>query len=223
MWQKYKVEVEESEIIKKLREQDELEEKDDDKELGEGDASSPDLGKVSEYGKGIVTGVNYIDTEIIRRNREEEKIREEKIRGIQELLKVQREKAIQILNTTEGINNQIKRPDLYFSRKKKDIDDRIKEDIVPEIIAKNGINKDGSNLKMCKLFTGKYRWIPSKGKNNGGMLAIYFEFYLKITMGLPKSEWKLPDYDIANEKLDEAAEYVEKVVESFLSKDRNAH
>lgn len=223
MWQKYKIEVEESEIIKKLREQDEFEEKDIDKGSGEEDINSPDFGKVLEYGKGIITGVNYIDTEIIRRNKEEEKIREEKIKGIQELLKIEREKAIQILNTTESINNQIKRPDLYFSRKKKDIDDRIKEDIVPDIIAKNGINKDDNNLKLCRLFTGKYKWIPSKGKNNGGMLAIYFEFYLKCIMGLPKSEWKLTDYDIANEKLDEAAEYAEKVIENFSDKDRNIY
>lgn len=216
MWQKYKVEVEESEIIKKLREHDELEEKGDTGKTGEGDINSPDFGKASEYGEGIITGIDYIDTEIIRRNKEEEKIREEKIRGIQELLKVEREKAVQILNTTEGINNQIKRPDQYFSRKKKDIDNRIKEDIVPEIMAKNGINKEDSDLKSCRLFTGKYRWISSKAKNNGGMLAMYFEFYLKNTIGMPKSEWKLSDYDIANEKLDEAAEYVVKVIESFI-------
>ena len=47
------------------------------------------------------------------------------------------------------------------------------------------------------------------------MLAIYFQAYLKNTMGIPKDEWKLSDYDIANEKLDEAVEYVEKVIESF--------
>jgi superfamily II DNA or RNA helicase len=216
MWEKYKVEVEESEIIKKLREQDELELKEVPKKPGD-DINTVDFGNASEEGDGVVTGIDFIDTEIIRRNKEEEKIREEKIRGIQELLKVERERAIQVLNTTEGIGNQIKRPDQYFSRKKKDIDIRIKEDIVPAIIAKSGIDKDASDLKNCRLFTGRYKWISSKIKNNGGMLAVYFEFYLKNTMGLPKSEWKLSDYDIANEKLDEAAEYVERIVESFLN------
>lgn len=218
MWQKYKVEVEESEIIQKLREYNELQEKEGSSNPNGTDKGVIEFGNVLEDGDGIVTSIDFIDTEIIRRNKEEEKIREEKIMGIQELLKVEREKAIQILNTTESIDNQIKRPDQYFSRKKKDIDNRIKEDIVPEIMTKNGINKDDNNLKKCRLFTGRYGWISSKAKNNGAMLAVYFEFYLKNTMGLPRSEWKLSDYDIANEKLDEAVEYAEKVVENFINK-----
>ncbi len=218
MWQKYKVEVEESEIIKKLREYDELQEKEGTKGYDGTDKETIEFGNAIEDGNGVITSIDFVDTEIIRRNKEEEKIREEKIKGIQEILKVEREKAIQILNTTEGIDNQIKRPDQYFSRKKKDIDNRIKEDIVPEIIAKNHIDKNDNSLRRCRLFTGKYGWVPAKGKNNGGMLAIYFEFYLKKSMGVPKSEWKLADYDIANEKLDEAAEYVERIVENFLNK-----
>lgn len=217
MWQKYKIEVEESEIIKKIREEDELQGKRETTSSDGERTNESDIGAASEDGQGVITGVNFVDTEIIRRNREEEKIREEKIKGIQELLKVERERALQILNTTEGISNNIKRPDQYFSRKRKDIDSRIKEDIVPSIIAKNGIDKNGVNLKNCRLFTSKYKWISNRVKNNGGMLAVYFETYLKNTMGIPKSEWKLPDYDIANEKLDEAIEYVEKVIESFMN------
>ncbi|AGF59433.1 superfamily II DNA or RNA helicase [Clostridium saccharoperbutylacetonicum] len=217
MWQKYKIEVEESEIIKKIREEDELQETIERTSSNKDEVDEVDIGIASEDGQGATTRVDFVDTEIIRRNREEEKIREEKIKGIQEILKVERERAIQILNTTEGINNNIKRPDQYFSRKRKDIDSRIKEDIVPSIIAKNSIDKNGVELKNCRLFTNKYRWISNRIKNNGGMLAVYFETYLKNTMGIPKSEWKLSDYDIANEKLDEVVEYVEKVIESFMN------
>lgn len=216
MWEKYKVEVEESEIIKCLSKKDELEDK-HKPVSGSDEENEMDIGKAVESGDGTITGVSYIDTELIRRNREEERVREEKIKGIQSVLKIEREKAIQILNTTEGIENNIKRPDQYFSRKRKDIDVRIKEEIVPSIIAKNKIDKYGTELKACRLFSGKYRWIAyGKRKNNNmAMLAIYFQAYLKNTMGIPKDEWKLSDYDIANEKLDEAVEYVEKVIESF--------
>ncbi|MBY7009040.1 DEAD/DEAH box helicase [Clostridium botulinum] len=215
MWEKYKIEVEESEIIKKIREEEELGEKKESTNNCEQQTNNIDIGMASEYGDGSITGIDFIDTEIIRRNKEEEKAREEKIKGIQEILKVEREKAIEILNTTEGIDNNIKRPDQYFSRKRKDIDSRIKEDIVPSIIVKNQINKNGQELKKCRLFTSRYKWIATKIKNNSGMLAVYFEAYLKNIMGIPKSEWKLSDYDIANEKLDEAVEYVEKVIENF--------
>lgn len=215
MWQKYKVEVEESEIIKSLTFKNEI--------ISNGSSSNGntepkeiDFGDVSESGKGIITGVEYIDTDLIRRNKEEELAREKKIQELQKVLQLDRERVIQILNTTESVDNDIKRPDKYFSRKRKDIDIRIKEDIVPAIVAKNGIDKDGNELKSCILFRNQYSWIARKIKNNAGMLAVYFEYYLKITMGISKKDWKLTDYDIANDKLDEAEEYVEKVIESFV-------
>ena len=215
MWEKYKVEVEESEIIKSLNKRDELDER--HKSSGSKDENNEiDIGNAVESGNGTITGVPYVDTEIIRRNKEEERVREEKIKSIQDVLKIERERAIQILNTTEGIDNNIRRPDQYFSRKRKDIDVRIKEEIVPDIVAKNKIDKNGTELKDCRLFNSKYKWIATRIKGNAGMLAVYFEAYLKNVMGIPKSEWKLSDYDIANEKLDEAVEYVEKVIESFI-------
>ena len=216
MWERYKVEVEESEIIKSLSGKDMLQDRGETYIGKEIDKSDSEIGKALEDGSGTITGTNYIDTEIIRRNKEEEKLREEKIKGIQKYLNIEREKAIQILNTTEGIENNIRRPDQYFSKKRKDIDIRIKEEIVPELIAKNKIDRNGIELKKCRLFISRYKWIPSKINNNIGMLAVYFETYLKNTMGIPKSEWKLSDYDIANKKLDEAVEYVEKVIESFM-------
>lgn len=215
LWKKYKIEIQESEIIKRLKDADTL---NDEKNGSINDAKviEVDFGKAQEAGIGTLDSEDYLDTELLRRNKEEEKIKEEKIKKLQELLKLNREEAVRILNAAESEESSIKRPDKYFSQKKKDIDDSIKEDIVPKLIVDYNIDQKGNTLKECRLFRGKYNWISKNIKDNGGMLAVYFEQYLKNEIGSSRNGWKLSDYDIAFSKLDEAVEYVKKVLEEYM-------
>ena len=62
---------------------------------------------------------------------------------------------------------------------------------------------------------GKNKWIANN-KNNGAMLAIYFNTYLKNELGKKREEWNVSDYDIAFEKLKVAEEFVEKVLREYF-------
>lgn len=217
LWEKYKVEIHESEIIKNLKENDEIhfeQAKDTNKD---GKVIEVDFGKASESGLGELEIEDYLDTELLRMHKEQEKTREEKIKKIQELLNLGREEAITVINSAESESSSIKRPDKYFSQKRKDIDVYIKEDIVPRLISQYNIVQKDNNLIGCRLFNNQYSWIKKRKTDNGGMLSIYFQQYLKSTIGAPRKDWRLSDYDIAFEKLNEAVEFVEIVLEEYFN------
>ncbi|MFZ5945658.1 MAG: DEAD/DEAH box helicase [Bacillota bacterium] len=217
LWEVYKKEIQESEIIKHLKEVDFIEEGD---EPTTGEASNTritDVGKAKEYGTGKLVGDVYLTTELIKRKKEEDSKREQKILEIQKILKVNREEAAKIIDQVNSEESDIKRPDKYFASKKKDIDVTIKENIVPGIISKYNIDQHADNLKNSGLFRNKFSWIAKNLKDNGGMLAVYFIQYLNNEIGTKKEYWTIDDYDIAFAKLPQCVEYVEKVIEDYLN------
>ncbi|WP_058953199.1 DEAD/DEAH box helicase family protein [Clostridium tyrobutyricum] len=121
------------------------------------------------------------------------------------------------LEQTEGQNSDIKRPDKYFATKRKNIDLDIKEKIVPCIITDLNIEQKANNLKNCRLFTNRYRWIPKRIKDNGGMLAVYFSSYLNNEIGYKRDSWTIDDYNIAYDKLPQCIEYVKNVLADYLN------
>ncbi|MBV4441272.1 DEAD/DEAH box helicase [Clostridium tyrobutyricum] len=218
LWKYYKKEMQESEIIKHLREFDELEdiESTDNKKIN--DTNSDDsYGLAGESGNGKLIGDTYMTTELIKRKKEEDKKQEAQIIQLQKILNVNRENAIKILEQTEGQNSDIKRPDKYFATKRKNIDLDIKEKIVPCIITDLNIEQKANNLKNCRLFTNRYRWIPKRIKDNGGMLAVYFSSYLNNEIGYKRDSWTIDDYNIAYDKLPQCIEYVKNVLADYLN------
>ncbi|GAB6172039.1 hypothetical protein JCM15765_15170 [Paradesulfitobacterium aromaticivorans] len=126
LWNTYKIEIQESEIIKNLNETDIIYDSPDPSD-GNKELSQLDIGQASERGTGKIIGDVYLTTAIIKKKQEEEKIREEKIIEIQKILQINREEALKVINLTENKDSDIKRPDKYFSSKKKDIDVTIKD------------------------------------------------------------------------------------------------
>lgn len=130
------------------------------------------------------------------------------------------EQALSIYNQTRSQDTAaFKRPDLYFANRKKNLDDQIREILVPQLITRFHINQLAKDLENCRLFTGKYSWIKSRISDNGGMLAAYFNAYLKNEIGKNREEWNVSDYDIAFSKLSVAEEFVEKVLAEYLHLD----
>ncbi len=217
LWGVYKKEIEESEIIKYLKEHDVLEEDPTRPTTGNAEPVQTDIGIATERGNGELIGDFYLTTAVIKRKQEEDKIREKKIAEIQAILKINREEALKVIKLTENKDADIKRPDKYFASRKKDIDVTIKEIIVPELINKFKIPQQSNNLKDCPLFQSRhYSWIKDRVKDNGGMLAVYFTQYLNFEIGAKRAFWTIDDYETANEKLPEVVEYAEKVLEDFL-------
>ena len=52
--------------------------------------------------------------------------------------------------------------------------------------------------------------------NNAGMLAVYFNTYLKYEMGKSREEWSIDDYKLANQKLDTMYNYIDTSLQGLL-------
>jgi superfamily II DNA or RNA helicase len=224
LWKYYKEQIQESEIIKYIKEQESESELDLETKNGSQQTYNQDrtIGVAKEIGDGNLTTDTYLNTELIRKYKEEQKLRDEKLEELQKILNIDRDKALSLLNQSESEKSPIKRPDKYFARRKKDIDVRIKEEIVPHLIIKHNIDKQTDELRRTSLFRYKYGWIPGflekkSTVNNASLLAVYFINYLNNEIGKKKKEWNNSDYDIAYEKLDQVVDYVDKILEEFIT------
>jgi superfamily II DNA or RNA helicase len=195
LWKYYKVQIQESEIIKYLKEQEYEMALDLDRDYDCESTYKQDrtIGLATEIGNGELFTDTYLTTELICKHREEQKIINEKIEELQKILNIDRGKALSLLKQSEGIKSEIKRPDKYFARRKKDIDVKIKEEIVPELIVKNKINKGTDELRKSSLFKHRYSWIPgflekTNKVNNASLLAVYFINYLNDEIGKKKKD-----------------------------------
>ncbi|MBU3161047.1 restriction endonuclease subunit R [Clostridium frigoris] len=215
LWEYYKQQMEESELIKELKDIDVMP---DDKEHQYNYEKSKGIsyGIAKEYGEGTVIADRYMTTEILKRRKAEEIEREKKIDKLQKLLNVDREKAKSMIDTAESDDNQAKRPDKYYANKKHGFDTYIKNEIVPYLINKLVIDKESTNLKDCQLFSGKYRWIISKIKNNGGYLAVYFTQFTNDIIGKVRGDWKVEEFDRARDQLDNQVMYVKDIILAYL-------
>lgn len=220
LWEKYKIELQESEVIKHLQDENIL---DGGRDLsGNGNLSGAGgeivpLGVVNEKGTGKLTADAYLNTELIKKQQEEERKQKESIDKLQELLHIDYEQARSIYNQTrtEG-TAAFKRPDVYFANRKKNLDVQIREIIVPQLITRYGINQSSNNLCECRLFKAKYSWIKNAASDNGALLAMYLNTYLRNEIGKKREEWSVADFDIAFEKLSVAEEFVERVLKEYL-------
>ena len=217
LWEYYKTEIQESEIIKHLKDIDYLFPETAVADKGASNKRDHNVGNATEIGMGQIIGDVYLTTELIKQKRSEDRKREQKILELQKLLQIERDEAAQILDTTTSSKSEIKRPDLYFSSKRIDIDSAIKESIVPNLLVKFNIDKDADSLKLCGLFRNNYRWIPSRILVNGGMLVVYFSTYLKNEIGRARDDWSIADYEVAYEKLPQIEEYVVKILEDYFN------
>lgn len=216
LWNRYKIEIQESEVIRHLQDENSI--IDDEKDnipLNPLAENIVPIGKVIEDGHGMISEDNYLDTELLRRHKEEERKKKKDIEKLKKLLSIDYEQALSIYNQTRT-TDAIKRPDLYFASRKKNIDTEIKEVIVPELITKYSIDQYDNNLKECRLFKNKYSWIGNGKNDNGAMLAMYLNMYLKDEIGKSRSEWITSDYDNAFDKLPVVREYIEKILQDYL-------
>lgn len=215
LWEKYKIEIQESEIIKHLQEVNDI--LDNDYEPTGDSRDEIAYGNVHENGNGHINEDPYLTTLLIKENEERRKAEAKKIEELQNLLSISQDEAKKILMQHQvDDTSAIKRPDLFFITKNKDVDNEIRVNIVPSLITSFSINQQGYELKSCGLFNGKYRWIAMQSYDNGGMLAIYFNSYLKNVIGKPKKEWLTEDCLRALELLPEINEYVTNVLESYF-------
>ncbi|HAA9071035.1 TPA: DEAD/DEAH box helicase family protein [Listeria monocytogenes] len=211
LWEYYKSQLQESSFITELSEIEIPDAPDaPDAPIKEpGEIINVDFGKVDEQGEGNLERSVYMETNYIIQAQEEAKERQKKINELIKLLNITETEASDIINTSASDSSELKRPDVILKRRKKSTDTNIRQVIVPEILVKANLDIEGSELKDLPIFLdSKYRWIPQKIKVNGGMLATYFNAYLKNSIGYERALWSNEDYERAGELLEQQAEYL---------------
>lgn len=219
LWKDYKIEIAQSKIIRSLQEDGYLELEERESGVGSPHSRDTDTAKVIPS-EGRISTDAYLETELLRKYREEsEKINKE-ITALSKIFDISKNEA-KVLYKSQKSKSKLKRPDKVYNRDRRDIDLRIKENIVPELAVKYSIPVVGKPLSECHLFkSGKYSWIPTKFKNQNelGVLATYFNTYLRNKIGSTREKWLIADFQRANELLDKQTEFVDRILYEYYSK-----
>lgn len=206
LWDYYRSQIQESNFIKEL----------EDTDLTESEAGysthkiiTADFGHVSEIGTGTLEHSVYLETEYITKARKEQEDRKKKIAELSKLLGITETDATSILDQQTSSENELKRPDIILKRRKKSTDTSIREVLVPELLLIADVSINGNELSMLPIFKDKrYKWIPQRIKQNGGMLATYFNTFLKNSIGYEREKWTNEDYERASGLLEQQATYI---------------
>jgi len=223
LWEKYKKEIQESEIIKSLKDYEDI--LDDNFNSSLGSESNPrniePLGNVVQSTTHTLDIENYLTTELFEKSKKEDEALLEQIEQMKKILpNLTTEQAKMLIQQGKNASNPIGRPDLIYKRKRSDLDTIIREELVPKLIENNHISKDGSDLKYSKLFIGEYWYIPNilKNKiNNAALLALYYNNVLKDKIGLPRPKWLDDDFDTAFNYLDKLTENIDAILKVYYN------
>ena len=224
LWEKYKKEINETDVIKSLKTIEDVLDKEDNYNI-DGSRSSTrnnslSLGTASESNTNYLNIDNYLDTKLIKKSQEDEKEYNKKVQLLKSQFGISEEKARLMVDQLNSSNTNLGRPDLIYKKKKKNLDDMIREEIVPGIISKFNIDKDFKDLEDCGLFYGDY-WFIRNMKNNAAMLAVYFNSRLKDKIGRSRKDWLDSDYDLAFDYIDELTNLVEGFIKEYYNKQVN--
>lgn len=226
LWEKYKKEIQESEIIKSLKDfENVLDDTLDDISSSESsnERNIESLGLVHQSESYVLKEENYLDTELIKKSKLEELELSKKLKELQSLLNVSEDQAKLLLKQSQVNDPNYGRPDLLYKQKKKNLDSMIREEIIPSLIEKYNINKDDIDIKDSGLFTGPYWYIPNQILNqkydgkNAAMLALYYNKYLRDKIGLPRKQWEDNDYINAFKCVDILTKYIDSILERYYN------
>ncbi|WP_226701746.1 DEAD/DEAH box helicase [Priestia aryabhattai] len=212
LWDYYKKEIKKRDIIKRIR---------TDYLIEPTDKSPRDVsvGSVSESEGYTTVKDAFIESELLQVRKQRIQEEQEKIKSLQALLDVPEEKA-RILYQ-QSLKSQDKerylRPDLYLKKKKTEIDQLVREDIIPQLLVDFNLELQGNELPAGKyILPKKYQFIYSRSKDNGSLLGQYFNLSLKHHIGEGRDGWKIDDYDRAIAHVKELDTHLRKVLENRL-------
>lgn len=177
-----------------------------------------ETGYVQEDGEGEFVTDSFIDTELLKERERRVAEEREKLRKLKDLLPDYPDDVLlqMVRRQEEGSTaEKILRPDKYIFRKKRILDDRIKIEMVPELIIKYNIRKEGNELSTSRIFRVKYAWIPEKSADNAAMLAIYLEYRVNEAVGnRTRASWGPEEYAAALDQVEGIYAVMDQILES---------
>lgn len=211
LWEFYKNEKKKSDIIKYIDREELVGERISQVKI------EKQTGYVIEDGKGRTERDSYIDTELLKERERRQTQERAKLEKLKEILpNLPEETLLQMVRREEegGADPKILRPDRYLHKKKRNLDDRIKKEMVPNIIIEYNIPKDGNELQSSKLFI-KHAWLTRKIKDNTGLISAYIEQRVNELVGNRNREtWTPEEYESALNYVEDVYNYVKSVLDS---------
>lgn len=193
LWDYYKKEIKKRDIIKRIRTDYPIEPTDRS-------PKGASFGSVSESEEYTTVKDAFIESELLKVRKQKIEEEQEKIKNLQTLLDVTEEKARIIYQ--QSLKSQDKerylRPDLYLKKKKSEIDQLVREDVIPQLLVDYNLELQSNELLIDrKILPRRYEFIYGRAKDNGSLLGQYFNLSLKHHIGEGRDGWKLDDYDRA--------------------------
>ncbi|PIC59064.1 restriction endonuclease subunit R [Sporosarcina sp. P12(2017)] len=213
LWEAYKKEIMKKGMIKEIR----AEKKRQDPRVSQ---DSTDDSIVTESEEHKTEEDTFINTDLLHMRKEKEKEDREKIRVIMDTLGVSPEEAKKIIlssNTRES-KHALLRPDLLQADLRKEIDNRIREEIIPELLVANAIELQGEEIYNCmeSIFPRGLQNLLRHYKKNGAILAIYFNAELKNKIGVARDQWEINDYYIAIDFLNNMVPFISQKLSAHI-------
>jgi len=211
LWEYYKNEKIKRDTIKKIKE---------DRELNTGEYTPRDISKGVAYESEDYTieRDTFVETEIIKQRKEKLEKENIKIQELQQLLGIDEEQAKDFIRQSQKSSEteRLLRPDKYYFKTRKDLDNLIREVMIPEILLDYGFEKEGIELlgDIKILPNRNYGWIYNKSKDNGGLLGMYFNTYLRNELKAARDKWSLEQYEEASKLVYALDKYIREVLDS---------
>lgn len=219
LWEYYRNESQQADIIRHLESLD-LDQQPDTIDSAEASNSHhcPEVGNAVEIGIGRIEIDPYVNTQILEQAKREEQEELQKVKTIQQLLRVSPEEAKAVVRQAKGRSQGWNRPDLYVKRKRRELDSMVREDLIPRLLQSFGLDTHAYDLQSCdKLLGGWSAWIKKNNPNNGALLGVYINSELKRMVGRDRGQWELSDWDRAERYRDTIHEFLVEVLTDFVN------
>ncbi|MGO3535244.1 MAG: DEAD/DEAH box helicase [Leuconostoc mesenteroides] len=210
LWNYYKNQVQESDVIAEIPELVGNIDNDDDDD-GNHRVLHPDFGSVEQSRTGKLEKEVYLSTEYIIKDKLRREERESQIQQLINILNVPKSTAEALLDQQDASKNELKRPDLMVKMSRKATDKHIKEEIVPDLLSIAGTDGKGKELFQLSIFAGE-KWITKKAQNDAALLAIYLNNYLRKQIGNTRANWSPDDFEHAGDLLDQQYQYIKRIL-----------
>lgn len=226
LWEKYKKEIQESEVISSLKYYDDLLDEifnSPDEPSESTPRDSAELGSIVQSSSHTLQVEDYLTTELLKKSREDDAKMQEQIKQIMSIIpNISEDQAKLFIQQTQSSSSALGRPDLLYKSRKKNLDTLINEEFVPSFIEKYNIDIDNDDLRRCGLFDGKYWWIPNRIKRkkgaNSALLAMYYNAALKNKIGRKRDDWTQDDYDLVFNSLESLNQLIEGFLKRYYNK-----
>lgn len=212
LWEFYKKEIRKRDIIKKIREDYPIEPTDRS-------PKNVTFGFVEESDNFQTEKDTFIDSELFRIRKEKIEEEKKKIQELQDLLNVSEETAKKLYQQSQSEQDKERylRPDLSLKNKKQEIDQLIREEVIPQLLVDFNLELQGTQLIDQRfLLPRRYEFLYKNSNDNGALLGQYFNLSLKDYIGEARNNWKLDDYEHAIKRVRELDAHARTVMSKYL-------